>query len=98
MINENPESYEVSPELKDIHEMIKRYNAANPDSIFLYSFVGFKKDAFNECPECGEDEDIVRDETTSVGAFGEIHILRDMLNHLRDTIEDDKDDEGYVNF
>ena len=46
----------LSPELKDILEMIHRYNASHKEGCFLYSFVGFKKDPEHKCIDCGNNK------------------------------------------
>jgi hypothetical protein len=89
--NEEP----LLPELKDIREMINRYNVAHPQGCFIYRFVGYKK-ADEPCEECGDDC-VCYDETRSdFGVCGDIETIRNMLNELRDMSEDFKDDEGIV--
>ena len=94
---ENEEYIEPVPEIKDILEMIRRYNASNPQSIFVYGFWGFEKDPDHTCCECGEDCEQISERKSSMGALGNIYDLRDLLNNLRDMVEEEKDEEGMVN-
>lgn len=88
---------EISPELKDIREMIKRYNVSHKEGCFIFTFVGFEKDMENKC-ECGEQCSKVREDKTLCGVHGDLFTLREMLNHMRDEIEDNIDENGFVNF
>ncbi len=92
------ERTEMSPELKDIVEMVKRYNVSNNQGCFLFSFVGFDKDLENKCKECGDYCGKINDSKTLSGACGDLYTLREMLNHMRDSVEDNINDEGYVSF
>ena len=88
----------ISPELKDIIEMIHRYCATNKNNVcFLYSFIAFKKDLSHKCEECGEDCDEFNEEGSRIGAYGNLFELRVMVNELRDIIEDEIDEDGFVN-
>ena len=87
----------LSPELKDIVEMIHRYNATHNKGIFVYDFVGFKKDSDHKCIDCGDDCDMIDDSKSMMGAYGDKESLRLMLNSLRDMIEDEVDEDGFVN-
>lgn len=86
----------LSPELKDILEMIHRYNASHKEGCFLYSFVGFKKDPEHKCIDCGNDNDIIDDNKSRIGAYGDLYVLRNLLEELRNLIEDEHE-EGFVN-
>jgi len=84
-------------ELKDIVEMINRYNIVHKDGCFLFRFIGFKKDPTCKCAECGKDCDEIDDLKSLIGAHGNLEILREMSNELRDIIEDMVDKNGFVN-
>jgi hypothetical protein len=93
------EENKLSPELRDIIENIKRYSATNKnEAIFVYGFIGFKKDPEHKCIDCGEDYDQVSDEKSTFGAYGDINNVRMLLNDLRDFVEDSVDEDGFVNF
>jgi hypothetical protein len=86
---------QLLPELKDINEMILRYNATHPDGCFLFRFVGYK-DTDEVCPDCGEKCMCAYDERKSdLGIYGDIETVRDMINELRDIAEDNQED-GFV--
>lgn len=88
---------EMQPELKDILEMLNRYTAANKDGVCLvYNLIGFKKDEEHKCTDCGGDCESINDTASRLGAYGDIHTLRAMINELRDMIEDTHED-GFVN-
>jgi len=88
---------ELSPELSDIIENIKRYCATNKDVHFIYGFVGFKKDPKHQCIDCGVDCDAVDDTKTQLGAYGNLFDLRELLNNLRNMIEDETGRDNFVN-
>jgi len=88
----------MSCELHDLLEMIKRYNATCPNGCFVFAFVGFERDMENICEECGDHCDKISDKHTISGGHGDVFILRDILNSLRDMVEEEKDDEGFVSF
>lgn len=93
------EENKLSPELKDIMEMIYRYCASNKNNVsFVYSFVGFRKDLTTKCSDCGENCDEVNDEKSTAGAYGDIFTCRALLNDLRDNVEENQDTDGFVNF
>lgn len=87
----------IQPELRDIMEMIYRYNATNKEAFFIFRFVGFKKDPTQKCTDCGDYCDVYDEESSALGAFGDKEMLRTMMNELRDAIEDEADEDGYVN-
>lgn len=91
------EENNLSPELKDIIENIKRYSAVNNDVCFVYGFVAFKKDPEHKCEDCGDECDTVDDSKTQLGAYGDLNGLRGILNSLRDEIEDNTGRDGFVN-
>ena len=92
------ERNDMTPELKDIVEMVKRYNISNRQGCFLFSFVGFDKDMENTCDECGDHSDKISDSKTLSGACGDLQTLREMLNFMRDAVEDNINEEGFVSF
>lgn len=93
-MEENKEP-ELMCELKDILEMIHRFNAVCKTGCFIFNFVGFK-DADTTC-ECGEDHMEFDDSKAIFGAMGDIQTLRELCQMNRDLIEDGKDNEGFVN-
>jgi hypothetical protein len=92
------EENNLSPELKDIIENIKRYCASNTNTCFVYGFVGFKKDPEHKCEDCGDECEEIDDSRTQVGAYGDLGSLRNLLNSLRDEVEDNPGRDGFVNF
>jgi len=92
------EEHNISPELKDIIEMIYRYCASNKNNvIFVYGFLGFKKDPEHKCVDCGDNCDVVSEDKSTLGAYGHLLDLRGLVNDLRDMIEDEIDEDGFVN-
>jgi len=90
------EQNNLMPELKDIREMILRYNAIHPEGCFIFRFVGYK-DSDEVCSECGEKCMCEYDENRSeLGIFGDIETVRNMINELRDIAEDNQDEDGMV--
>lgn len=85
----------LQPELKDILNRIHAYNAVHKEGCFVFRFVGFK-DEGNIC-ECGEGCLDYDEEKSLIGAYGDLEVLRNMLNELRDLIEDTVDEEDFVN-
>lgn len=77
------------PEIEDILLAIKRYLVVNKDANFVYSFV---------TPEEGNEGDIVDANMlkSSLGAFGHIEELRQSLEILRTMVEEEINEEGYV--
>lgn len=97
MNNEEPE-VELSCELKDIMEMICRYNTSHPMGAFVFRFVGFEEDKEHVCEECGENCSMkYSDKHSMFGIHGDIETVRTMLEELRNIAEDEKDEEGWVN-
>lgn len=93
------EEEKITPELSDIAEMISRYCASNKNKVcFVASFVAFKEAPETKCPECGEEcNHEISDEASNVLAYGDKEILRELLNELRDIIEDSADQDDFVN-
>jgi hypothetical protein len=88
---------EIQPELSDILEMIHRYCSANKNEVsFIGSFIGFKEDPTRKCAECGDNCDSVDDKKSRVFAYGDLETLRILNNELRDIIEDESDEDGFV--
>jgi len=93
------ENQTLSPELTDILNRINAFNAVNPDAMFLFAFLGFKKDEEGEkCDDCGEVHSCVDDTKFLFGGHGDLDTLRQMNNDLRDQIEDNSDKRGFVSF
>lgn len=90
----------ISPELKDVCEMLSRYVEANKKKVcFVANFVAFKESQPNAvCSECGDECDHeVSDEASRVMAYGDKETLRLMINELRDAIEDCSDSNDFIN-
>lgn len=87
----------INPELRDIMEMIANYNTANPRACFVYHFLNFTKDPEHICNDCGENCDIPDLEKSAIGALGDLETLRQMVNDLRDLVEDEVCEDGVVN-
>jgi len=85
------------PELADILNRIKALNASNPDSYFIFSFIGWKN-TDDKCEECGEQCSCQDESKTMCGGYGDIDTLRQLSNNLRDIIEDEVDKRGFVSF
>ena len=62
-----------------------------------FNFVGFKKDYENKCEYCDDFTDMIDNTKSMLGAYGDLEMLRDMSNMLRDIIEDGAEDDGFVN-
>jgi hypothetical protein len=92
------ENNEMFPELADIMNRIRAFNTAHPEGRFIYAFIGFKKDSENICEECGDECDCLDESKFSMGGFGFLDELRALCNDLRDSIEDNQDEDGFVNF
>lgn len=89
----------IQPELQDIITSLHRYLAVRKNNAcFVLSFMAFNNGV---CEDCGEErDDIVDDKGSRIFAYGDRQDLRLLLNDLRDTIEDEPDDEeqeGFVN-
>ncbi|MFA5048583.1 MAG: hypothetical protein WC516_06185 [Patescibacteria group bacterium] len=88
---------EIYPELEDILQAINKYSALNPDSMFIFGFVGYKPSG-NKDLESGDDILIADETKTHFGGFGELMDVRNLLNDLRDIVEDNCDENDWVNF
>lgn len=96
-MNNIPDDNEISKELQDIIDAIERYTETNKNQVcFVVSFVAFKEVPGTICPECKEecDHDVAEDRML---AYGNKEGLRAVLNDLRDMIEDESDDDDFVN-
>ena len=94
------EEEQISPELKDVCEMLRRYVEANKQNVcFVASFVAFKEVPGAKCEECGDDctGHEVSDDASRVLAYGDKETLRVMLNDLRDAVEDVSDEDDFIN-
>ncbi len=89
---------ELMPELQDILNRVHAFNASHPEGCFVFSFLGFEKDENHICDECDNYCDKISDKRSMVGALGDIHTVRELLNHLRDIAEEECDEEGVVSF
>jgi len=80
-------------EARDIIEMITRYIASNKNDVcFVGSFIAIDPKKVED-----KEEDIVKEGSDLMIAFGDKDTLRIMLNELRDVIEDEADKDGFVN-
>ncbi len=89
---ENPK---LMPELKDLLESVRRFHALHPEGCFIFHFLGFQPSK-----EEDDDEEPFYDidiDKTALGMYGDIYMIRQMLNDLRDIAENEKDDEEFVN-
>ena len=84
------------PELKNIIEMIYRYNTLHKEGCFIFNFIGWKKDPNHKCVDCGDNCDEIDENKSILGAYGNIEDLREMLNGLRDIVEDNSNEDGFV--
>ena len=96
-MEKNNEQIEKMPELGDVVRCIYRYNTVHKDGIFVFRFIGFKKSPTEKCVDCGEPIDEYDDTKSLIGAYGYLGTLRMALEELRDTIEDEVDEDGFVN-
>jgi hypothetical protein len=94
-MEENNEQ-QLSPELKDIINRINAFNITNPEAVFLFAFVGYKK-SDEKCEECGENCDCVDENKFLFGGHGDLQTLRQLNNDLREMMEDSQED-GFVSF
>lgn len=87
----------LQPELKDIIDSLHRYLAVRGNkAAFVLSFVGFK-DGKEKCIDCGEPVEEIDDSGSGIFAYGDLETLRTMSNETRDMIEDECDEDGFVN-
>ena len=87
---------EKDPTLKDLEELIRRYVAANKGKVgLIINLAAFTE--HGECNECDEESDNIFDENKStIMAFGELDLLRNLCNQMRDAIEDGSNRAGWV--
>ena len=88
---------EIQPEIKDIMEMLDRYYVVNKGNVSII----FVAVAHNEgvCDNCNEHKhDIIEGHTYGTVTHGELGALRVLHNSIRDQIEDNVDEEGYVDY
>ena len=90
------ENKDLMPELKDIIDRIMAFNRLHPDGVFIYNFLGFKKDPNTTCEDCGGHCDEPDENKSIGGAFGHIEDIRYLCNMIRDIAEDVKDEDGHV--
>ena len=71
--------------------------AANKNNCSLiYNLVSYRKSKENKCVDCGEGIEEVKENASRFGIYGYILELREVLNQLRDEIEDSVDENGFV--
>lgn len=88
---------ETQPELKDILLALQRYIVANKNNCSLiYNVVSYRKSKTDKCADCGEPVEEVKENATRFGIYGHILELREVLNQLRDEVEDSVDEKGMV--
>lgn len=87
----------IQPELSDIIESLHRYLAVHKNNAcFVLNFVAFKE-GNEKCVDCGEPIEEINDEGSRVFLYGNKETLRLMLNELRDIVEDEVDENDFVN-
>ena len=80
-------------ECRDIIEMISRYVASNRNKVcFIGSFIAIDEKKLEK-----NEDDIIKEGSDLMVAFGDKDSLRIMLNELRDIVEDEADKDGFVN-
>ena len=85
----------TQPEINGIIESIHRYIAVNKGVCFIGSFMAFECKC-KDCSKSGEDEIDIKEDASRIFAFGDLESLRGELNFLRDLVEDEVDEEGFV--
>ena len=48
------------------------------------------------CIDCGDDCEQVGEDISTAGAYGDIYTVRELLNELRDIVEEEQE-EGFIN-
>ena len=86
---------EKYPELQDIKQAIRKYAALNPECTIVFGTVSLK-DSEETCEDCGGNCEEINEVRSGLGAIGQLENLRFMLYELRNLIEDNIDEEGYV--
>lgn len=92
----NGENPNLMPELQDILNRITAFNRLHPNGVFIFNFLGFKKDPNNTCDDCGEEHEEIDEDKSTGGAFGHIDDIRYLCNMIRDIAEDVKEEDGHV--
>jgi len=87
----------MNPELTDIYNRIKAFNITNPDAIFLFAFIGWKK-SDEPCEDCGGNCSCIDENKLMIGGHGDLDTLRNLCNDIRNDIEDNCDKRGFVSF
>lgn len=83
----------IQPELSDVLEMIHRYVAANKGRVcFIADFVAFDEEKIKK-----NKKDIFKEGADRICAFGDKETLRIMIDELRNLVEDEADEDGFVN-
>lgn len=86
------------PELQDLLLAVKRWLAVNKQNVtFIYSFMAYKKDEENTYCDCGESCDCVDYNKSTLGVFGYLSEARNAIELLRDMVEDESDEDGFIN-
>lgn len=84
----------LQPELSDVLEMIHRFVAVNNRNVcFIGSFIAFDEDKIER-----NENDIIKDNTDLLFAYGEKGTLNLMLKELKDVVKKEADKDGFVNF
>lgn len=91
------EPKEIQPEIKDIMEMLDRYHAVNKSGVNII-FCAVANRSKEEMETAETFEDAIKAHTYACVTFGELGALRVIHNALRDQIEDNVDEEGWVDF
>ena len=91
-INKGSIKMKVTKELQDIANAMDAYVSANNGTVSIVaSFIAFDKDKLE-----AKADDIIVPGSDRIFAFGDLESLRLSLNELRDVVEDEVDDEGFV--
>ena len=90
------ERKEKDPVLKELSQLIHRYVAANQGNVaFVINVVAHS--AHGTCDGCEEDSHELYDASKStLMAFGDLELLRNLCNELRDSVEDNSNRMGFV--
>ena len=87
---------EKDPILKELSQLIHRYVAANQGKVaFVINVVAHS--GHGTCEGCEEESHDMYDESKStLMAFGELELLRNLCNEARDAVEDGSNRMGFV--